>query len=59
MGASKEEFIEQREYEANVINEQENLEDILRQRIKILTETIDIMKSTQNNLQETINQLTK
>lgn len=59
MGASKEEFTEQREYEANVVNEQESLEDILRQRIKILTETIEIMKRTQEHQQETINFLTK
>jgi len=55
MGASKEEFTEQREYESRL----EELVHVQHQRITTLKETIEIMKRTQQHQEETINQLKK
>jgi len=50
MGASKEEFTVQREYEERL----EELVSVQHLRIKTLTDTIEIMKRTQENQEETI-----
>jgi len=55
MGASKEDFTYQREYEERL----EELAHVQRQRIKVLEETIKTMKDTQKNQQETIELLKK
>jgi stress response protein YsnF len=50
MGASKEEFTIQREYEERL----EELVSVQHLRIKTLTDTLNIMKQTQENQEETI-----